>query len=140
WVHLYDPHAPYDAPEPIAARFPRTMSGAYDAEVATADVEVARLLNWMAAADVRDNTIVVIVGDHGESLGEHQEQQHGFFVYDATTRIPLILAGPGFSPRVVRDQVRIVDVMPTVLDALGIPAPAAVQGTTLTPAARGERL
>jgi arylsulfatase A-like enzyme/Tfp pilus assembly protein PilF len=140
WVHLYDPHAPYDAPEPIAARFPRTMSGAYDAEVATADVEVARLLNWMAAAGVRDNTIVVIVGDHGESLGEHQEQQHGFFVYDATMHVPLIVAAPGVAARVVPDQVRIADVMPTILDLAHIAPPAAVQGASLLPVARGAHL
>jgi len=140
WVHLYDPHAPYEAPEAIAARFPRTLSGAYDAEVATADLEVARLLNWMTDARVGDDTIVVVVGDHGESLGEHQEQQHGFFVYDATMRVPLIVAGPGVAARVVPDQVRIVDVMPTILDLLQIAPPAAVQGASLLPAARGEHL
>jgi len=86
--------AKVDPPEPIAARFPRTLSGAYDAEVATADVEVARLIDFLGAAHLLDATIVVLVGDHGESLGEHQEQQHGFFVYDASTQIPLIVAHP----------------------------------------------
>src|SRR5262245_51040961 len=140
WVHLYDPHTPYDAPEPIASQFPRTMSGAYDAEVATADTEVGRLLAWLSESGSRDNTIVVVVGDHGESLGEHQEQQHGFFVYGATARIPLIVAGPGISARVSSDQVRIVDVMPTILERLQIAWPAAVQGTSLMPASRGEPL
>src|SRR5262245_43013180 len=143
WVHLYDPHAPYDAPEPIAARFPRTLAGAYDAEVASADLEVARLLNWLAEAGARDNTVVVIVGDHGESLGEHQEQQHGFFVYDATMRVPLIVAGPGVRARVVPDQVRIVDVMPTILELLRITpatASASIQGVSLLPAVRGQHL
>src|SRR5207253_8476075 len=127
-------------PEEVAARFPRTVSGAYDAEVAEADAQVARLIAWLRDARVTDRTLVVVVGDHGESLGEHQEQQHGFFVYDATTRIPLIIAGPGIATRVVPDQVRIADVMPTVLDVCHISAPAAVQGKTLLPAARGERL
>jgi arylsulfatase A-like enzyme/Tfp pilus assembly protein PilF len=140
WVHLYDPHTPYDAPEPIASRFPRTLSGAYDAEVAETDLQVARLLAWLNDSGARDNTLVVVVGDHGESLGEHQEQQHGFFVYGATARIPLIVAGPGISPRVVQDQVRIADVMPTILDRLQIAPPAAVQGASLLPASRGERL
>src|SRR5262249_33311736 len=140
WVHLYDPHAPYDAPEAIAERFPRTVSGAYDAEVAEADRQVGRLVDWMRDAGALANTLVVVVGDHGESLGEHQEQQHGFFVYDATIRIPLIVAGPSIPARVVSDQVRITDVMPTILDVCRIAPPPAVQGTTLMPAARGERL
>jgi len=140
WVHLYDPHFPYEAPDEIAARFPRDVSGAYDAEVATADFEVARLVNWLRESRAADDTLVVVVGDHGESLGEHHEQQHGFFVYEATARIPLIIAGPGVSARVAPDQVRIADVMPTILDALHVAPPAAVQGTSLLPIARGERL
>ena len=140
WVHLYDPHFPYDAPETIASRFPRDVSGMYDAEVAAADLEVARLTNWLRDARLLDRTLVVVVGDHGESLGEHREQQHGFFVYGATARIPLIIAAPATEPRVVADQVRIVDVMPTILDVLHITPPAAVQGKSLLPAARGERL
>ena len=138
WVHMYDPHSPYAAPEAYAARFPRTMEGAYDAEVAFADAQLGRLLD--ALGDARERTIVVVTGDHGESLGEHQEQQHGFFVYDATTQVPLIMTGPGIQPRAPADQVRIVDIMPTVLDAAGVAVPPAVQGQSLMPAARGERL
>lgn len=139
WVHLYDPHAPYAAPPEYASRFPQDMNGAYDAEVAFTDAQVARLLE--ALGSLRDRTIVVVVGDHGESLGEHQEQQHGFFVYDAVTQVPLVVAGiPGVEPRVVRDQVRIVDVVPTLLEVLAVPPPDSVQGTSLLPAARGSRL
>jgi arylsulfatase A-like enzyme/Tfp pilus assembly protein PilF len=140
WVHLYEPHAPYDAPEAVRERFPPTMSGAYDAEIATADQQVGRLLDHLAADRRLDNTIVVAVGDHGESLGEHAEEQHAFFVYDATVRIPLIMAGPGVTARVINDQVRIVDVMPTILDRLRVEIPRPVQGTSLLPLARGERL
>lgn len=105
WVHLYDPHAPYAAPEAFASRFPRTMQGAYDAEVAFIDAEVGRLLD--ALGNQRGRTLTVIVGDHGESLGEHQEQQHGFFVYDAVTQVPLLIAGlRETEPRIVTDQVR----------------------------------
>ena len=96
-MHLYDPHAPYAAPEPFASRFPATMQGAYDAEVAFTDAQVGRLLD--ALGEARDRTIVVVTGDHGESLGEHQEQQHGFFVYDAVTQVPLIIAAPGIPSR-----------------------------------------
>jgi arylsulfatase A-like enzyme/tetratricopeptide (TPR) repeat protein len=138
WVHLYEPHSPYTPPEPYRSRFPSTMEGAYDGEIATADAEVGRLLAYLDAHGALANTVVIVVGDHGESLGEHREQQHGFFVYDASTRIPLIVAGPGLQSRVVRSQVRIVDVMPTALELLGVQTPAAVQGASLVPLARGE--
>ena len=116
WVHLYDPHAAYEAPQSFASRFPPTSVGAYDAEIAFADAQVGRLIDRLSRDGRLDHTLVVIVGDHGESLGEHGEEQHGFFLYDATLRIPLILFGGGLTAHVARDQVRIVDVMPTVLD------------------------
>lgn len=140
WVHLYDPHAPYAAPEPYASQFPADMHGAYDAEVAFTDAQVGRLLDALREAGALDDTIVVVVADHGESLGEHQEQQHGFFIYDAATQVPLVVAGPEVPARVVTEQVRIVDVMPTILDALAVERPAAVQGESLLPTGRGERL
>jgi len=140
WAHLYEPHAPYDPPEPIRGRFPPTMIGAYDGEIATADIQIGRLIDHLASAARLDNTVVVVLGDHGESLGEHGEDQHGFFVYDADIRIPLIVAGPGAPARVVSDTVRIVDVMPTVLQLIGIEIPKTVQGRSLLPLARGERL
>ena len=83
---------------------------------------------------------MVVVGDHGEMLGEHGEQTHGFFIYEPATHIPLIVSGPGVPARVVPDQVRIVDVMPTALDLLGVPVPKPVQGVSLLPLARGEHL
>lgn len=137
WVHLYDPHAPYAAPAEYAGRFPQTMEGAYDAEVAYVDAQVARLLK---AVEGR-RTLIVVVGDHGEALGDHQEQQHGFFVYDAVTQVPLVISGTTHAdPRVVTDQVRIVDVMPTVLEEAAIAVPSSVQGRSLLPAGRGERM
>ena len=134
------PHTPYEAPEPFRSRFPRTPSGAYDAEIAATDAQVGRLLDALERDGRLGETLVVVVGDHGEMLGEHGEQTHGFFIYDAAVRIPLIVAGPGVPGREVADQVRIVDVMPTVLELLGVPGPKAVQGTSLLPLARGERL
>ena len=139
WVHLYDPHSPYAAPAEFASRFPATRDGAYDGEVAYTDSQVGRLLAALDAAGRRDDTLVVVLADHGEQLGEHREQSHGFFVYDASVQIPLFIAGPGISPRVVPDQVRIVDVQPTVLDLLGVAAPAGVQGVSLRPALDGQR-
>jgi arylsulfatase A-like enzyme len=140
WVHLYDPHTPYAAPPPFRAGFPATLSGAYDAEIAATDAEVGRLLAALAADGRLAETLVVVLGDHGEMLGEHGEATHGFFVYEGAVRIPLLVAGPGIAPAVVGAPVRIVDVMPTVLARLGIAGPPAVQGVDLAPLLRGERL
>lgn len=140
WVHLYDPHTPYAAPEPYRSRFPATASGAYDAEIAATDAQVGRLLDALEEQGRLEETLVVVTGDHGEMLGEHGEQTHGFFIYDAAVRIPLLMAGPGLPARAIKDQVRIVDVMPTVLALLGLSPPPAVQGVSLLPLARGERL
>ena len=139
WVHLYDPHSPYVPPEPYRSRFPATLEGAYDGEIAATDAQVGRLIDFLTSSRRLANTVIVVVGDHGESLGEHGEQQHGFFVYDASVRIPLIVAGPRVPTRAVPDQVRIVDVMPTILELAGVEAPPAVQGVSLMPLGRGER-
>jgi choline-sulfatase len=140
WVHLYDPHSPYTPPEPYRSRFPATMQGAYDGEVASTDAQIGRLLEYLESSKRLDNTIIVVVGDHGESLGEHGEQQHGFFIYDASVHIPLIVAGPGVRARAVPEQVRIVDVMPTILELAGAVVPSTVQGVSLVPLGRGEPL
>ena len=141
WVHLYDAHTPYEAPGAVSARASRERrDGAYDAEIAYADAQVGRLLDALRADGRLDDTLVVVVADHGEMLGEHGEQTHGFFIYEAATRIPLIVSGPGVPAAVVADQVRIVDVMPTALSLLGVPVPNEVQGANLMPLARGEQL
>jgi arylsulfatase A-like enzyme/Flp pilus assembly protein TadD len=88
WVHLYDPHAPYDPPAEFLAR---AGGRAYDGEVAFADAQVARLLEWLDRSGARDRTIVVIAGDHGEGLGEHGEETHGMLAYDSTLRVPLVI-------------------------------------------------
>jgi arylsulfatase A-like enzyme/Tfp pilus assembly protein PilF len=140
WVHLYDAHTPYAAPREFASSFPRTLAGAYDAEIAYADAQLGRVLDALERDSRLERTVVAVLGDHGEMLGEHGELTHGFFVYDSAVRIPLVVAAPGLLPREVRDQVRIVDVMPTLLELLEVPVPKAVQGTSLLPLARGERL
>jgi arylsulfatase A-like enzyme len=119
WVHLYDPHTPYAAPRDYAAQFPRTLAGAYDAEIAYADAQLGRILGALESDGRIDRTVIAVLGDHGEMLGEHGELTHGFFVYDAAVRIPAVIVAPGLAPRVVKDQVRIVDVMPTLLELLG---------------------
>src|SRR5579862_9831486 len=140
WVHLYDPHTPYEAPEPYRSRFSDALPGPYDAEIAWSDSLVARLLEALQRDGRLTSTYIVVVGDHGESLGEHGERTHGFFIYDATIRIPLLISGPGVTSRVIPDQVRIVDVMPTILDLLHAPAPSDVQGVSLLPLAGGSHL
>jgi arylsulfatase A-like enzyme/Tfp pilus assembly protein PilF len=140
FVHLYDPHTPYEAPEPYRSRFPRDLAGAYDAEIAYTDAQVGRLLDVLSRNGRLERTVVVIVGDHGEALGDHGEATHGFFIYEPSLHVPLIVRAPGQAPRVVDEPVRLVDVMPTVLDLAGIARPPAIQGTSLVPAMRGERV
>jgi arylsulfatase A-like enzyme/predicted Zn-dependent protease len=140
WVHLYDAHTPYEAPESVQSQFPRTRDGAYDAEIAYVDLQVGRLVDALRADGRLSETAIVVVADHGEMLGEHGEATHGFFIYEAATRVPLIISGPGVPAAVIRDQVRIVDVMPTALSLLGVAVPSAVQGVNLMPLARGEAL
>ena len=135
WVHLYDPHAPYQPPEPYASRFP---DDPYRGEVAAADAALGALLEGALAAGKAGRTLVVLTGDHGESLGEHGERTHGIFAYEATLHVPLILFAPRLlDPRVVEDEVGHVDVLPTVLDALGLPLPAGLPGRSLLSLATG---
>jgi arylsulfatase A-like enzyme/thioredoxin-like negative regulator of GroEL len=112
WLHLFEPHAPYGDPASGGSAIER-----YDAEIATADREVARLLDALAA--IRDQTLVVIAGDHGEAFGEHGEFAHSIFVYDTTLRVPLAISGPGIRRGArVATAVTLADVAPTVLRLL----------------------
>jgi tetratricopeptide (TPR) repeat protein len=128
WVHLYDPHAPYDPPADYRAR---AGGNAYDGEVAYADAQVGRLLEALAARGLTGTTAVVVAGDHGEGLGDHGEATHGMLVYDSTLRVPFIAAGPGISPRKVSDPVSLADLAPTVLSWLGRPVPESMHGRRL---------
>ena len=135
WVHLYDPHAPYEPPEPERSRYPDSP---YDGAIAFTDRMVGRLLDGYRRLGRYDDALVVIVADHGESLNEHQERAHGVFVYDATVRIPLVMRGAGIAPgKRVTSQVGLIDVMPTVLALAGMELPARVGGRDLEPMLRG---
>ena len=127
WVHLYDPHAPYEPPPPWDARF---RGRPYDGEIAYADSCLGRLL---AAVDP-GGTLVVVAGDHGESLGEHGEATHGVFLYDATLKVPLVVRLPGkrFAGLRVTTQVGLADVAPTVRRFAGTAA-AETDGSDLSP-------
>lgn len=133
WIHYFDPHAPYEAP----AEFMKDAAAPYDGEVAFVDAQLARLLRRVDAAGP---ALVLVTADHGESLGEHGEDTHGIFVYDATLRVPFLLAGPGVRAGVAsRTVARGIDVAPTLLDLAGLSA-RAVEGRSLKRAAAGERL
>jgi arylsulfatase A-like enzyme/tetratricopeptide (TPR) repeat protein len=136
WLHLYDPHTPYEAPEPYAGRF---RGRPYDAEIAFTDAQVGRVIAYLEAQDLLDRTVVVIVGDHGESLGDHGEEAHGFFIYESVTRVPFIIRAPrtGMQARRVTEPVRTVDIMPTILDLLGMPETRSAEGQSLVPLMTG---
>ena len=135
WVHLFDPHAPYDAPaEYLAGRSP------YDAEVAYTDAMVGRLLDRLNAAHALDHTLIVVTADHGESLGEHGEATHGLFAYDATLAVPLILSGPALAHATVDGPVGHVDILPTVVDLVDIAAPPDLDGQSLVRPPDAERI
>jgi arylsulfatase A-like enzyme/Tfp pilus assembly protein PilF len=127
WVHLYDPHAAYDPPEPWASRF---RDAPYLGEVSAADAFLAPLLGPLLDGK-EPPALVVMTGDHGEGLGEHGELTHGLFAYEATLRIPLVLWGPGISPGRDGRPARHVDVVPTLLEALGVARPAGLPGRSL---------
>jgi arylsulfatase A-like enzyme/Flp pilus assembly protein TadD len=136
WVHLYEPHYPYDPPEPFASRF---RDAPYHGDVAATDAALAPLLEPILAAGSGGKTLVVLTSDHGESLGEHGEATHGIFAYEGVLEVPLILYQPRlFGPRVVSSPARHVDLLPTILDALALPLPAGIRGRSLLAAAAGE--
>jgi arylsulfatase A-like enzyme/lipopolysaccharide biosynthesis regulator YciM len=140
WIHFYDPHTPYEAPSAWRARFPNGRDGAYDAEIASADEQLGRLLAALERSGRLAETLVVVTSDHGEMLGEHQEQTHGFFIYEAAIRVPLLIAGPGIPTQAIDDPVRLVDLLPTILARFGEKPAAAVQGADLAPLWQGRPL
>ena len=136
WMHLYDPHFPYHLAEPYSREY---AGRPYDGEIAFADEQVGRLLRFLKAKGIYKNTVIVLCGDHGESLGEHGEKTHGFFIYNSTMRVPLIIYLPehhlpqNAAAQVVGDSVSLVDLMPTILGAVGVGVPSQVQGRSLLP-------
>src|SRR5437016_3916789 len=120
WLHLYDPHSPYDPPEPYLTQYRDHL---YDGEIAYADHELGRVVTWLKRNQLYDRTLIVAVSDHGESLGEHGESEHGFFVYNATVHIPLIVkppAGSDFPQGHILRPVETTSVAPTLLQFAGL--------------------
>jgi choline-sulfatase len=131
WMHLYDPHHPYQPPAPYSDEY---KSHPYDGEIAFADAQVGRLISFLKKKGLYEHTLIVLSGDHGEGLGEHGEKTHGFFIYNSTLHVPLIIHLPSrTTSRSVTATVSLADVTPTILDALKIGIPRQVQGQTLLP-------
>ncbi|HEX2443949.1 MAG TPA: sulfatase-like hydrolase/transferase [Vicinamibacterales bacterium] len=119
WVHLYEPHDPYEPPEPYLSRY---AGRPYDGEVAWSDELVGRLLRALESERADSDTLVVVTSDHGEGLGDHDESTHGYFVYESTLRVPLIFRGPRIARGLrVAPTVRAVDILPTVLELMDLP-------------------
>ncbi len=127
WVHLYDPHEPYAAPSPLREQF---SSQPYDGEIAFVDSLAGVLIGKTAGSP----GLIVVAGDHGESLGDHGESTHGLFVYESALHVPLIFAGAGVrNPAVVNEPVRLIDVAPTMLELAGLAPLSGVDGESLRP-------
>ena len=137
WLHLYEPHDPYEPPEPFASRYRERL---YDGEVAYTDTLVGQLDDALERLGLKAGTLVAVASDHGEGLGDHQETLHGFFVYQTTLAVPFIMRGPGIaSGRRIDANVGLVDLMPTALNLLGVPTPKGFRpsGNDLAGALRG---
>jgi len=136
WVHLYDPHDPYEAPRSPGGAGADTR---YDDEIAFADTAVGTLLGTLERQGLSNNTIVAVIGDHGESLGEHGEATHGMFVYESAMRVPALLKWPARVPAGTRvpSLVRAIDLAPTLLDLAARPPLAGATGVSLVPLVRG---
>ena len=136
FVHYFDPHFPYEPPVPFASTF---ADERYAGEVAYADHGIGKLLQTLKDLKLYDPALLIITGDHGEGLGDHGEPTHGYFIYHSTTRVPLIVKPPKKRRFARVDKtVSLIDVVPTVLQATGIPIPSAVQGRDLSPYWTGE--
>src|SRR5260370_440420 len=124
WVHLYDPHDPYEPPAPFSQSYKEHL---YDGEIAYADSALATFVSYLKKHGWYANSMIVVVGDHGEGLGEHHEETHGIFLYDSTTHVPLILklpaAGASGKGKEVHAQMRTTSIFPTVLDLGGASPP-----------------
>lgn len=135
WLHLYDPHEPYRPPPPFREAF---ATKPYDGEIAFDDAVVAFILDKLEQLGLRDRTLIAVTADHGESLGDHGEETHSMFLYEAAIRVPLIVWRPGrLAPRLIRQPVRTIDIAPTLLELVGAPPLKAPHARSLLPLMKG---
>src|SRR5580765_2251900 len=132
WAHFYDPHDPYEPPPPYSSIYKDRL---YDGEIAYADSALGHFLAYLKKQGWYDGALIVVVGDHGEGLGEHHENTHGIFLYDSTTRVPLLVKLPNgrAAGKGIDAHVRTMDVLPTILELVGAPLPEKLDGASLTP-------
>lgn len=133
WLHLYDAHAPQTLP----LEFRRAYGDRYEGAIAYMDAQIGRLLEALQQKRRLETSAIVIAADHGESLGEHGEREHGIFLYEGATHVPLIVRWPGASRRRVAAVTSLVDVLPTILDLFSLASPGVLDGRSLAPALRG---
>ncbi|UCC39772.1 MAG: sulfatase-like hydrolase/transferase [Candidatus Aminicenantes bacterium] len=139
WVHYFDPHDPYTPPPPFDINY---KSRPYEGEIAYTDIYVGKLINLLKEREIYNKTLVIIVGDHGEDLFDHMEPTHGIFLYDTALKVPLIFHSPGAIPggKKIDNQVRTIDIFPTILDILKIDIPEYCQGASLIPLMRDKKI
>ena len=130
WIHFYDPHLPYDPPSPFREEFSDRL---YDGEIAYMDLYVGKAIEKLRERNILDKTLIILAGDHGEALGEKGELDHGIFIYDNTLKVPFILYSEKNLPAgiTISLRVRLIDIMPTILEMLEIPIHKEIQGTSL---------
>jgi len=139
WLHYFDPHELYKLHEGISEQFGIEEDvDRYDGEIAFTDREVGRLLNAVDRLGLSEDTVVVVVADHGEQFMDHGNQRHGRDLHRETVRVPLVVRTPGYEPRRVAPTVRMVDLMPTLLELLDVPGPPIREGLSVTRLMRGE--
>lgn len=130
FLHYYDPHAPYEPPQPFASTF---SNAPYAGEIAYVDHHIGEVVDKLKSMGLYDSTLIIITADHGEGLGDHSEDSHGFFIYHSTTKVPLIVKAPGRRKASTIDEpVALIDIVPTVLGHLGIPVSPGVHGEDLS--------
>jgi arylsulfatase A-like enzyme/Tfp pilus assembly protein PilF len=134
WVHVFDPHDPYMPPEPYRTAY---AADPYSGEVAFVDAQLGRLFDALEKSGDLTRTVIIVTGDHGEAFGEKEEFRHGFFAYNDTLHVPLLIFVPGAAPVTVGENACHVDILPTVCDLLGLPIPPQVQGESLLPLIAG---
>jgi arylsulfatase A-like enzyme/Flp pilus assembly protein TadD len=137
WIHLWDPHTMYSPPEPFRSQYKDDL---YSGEVAYVDSELGKLFDFLEEEGLLKNTLVILTGDHGESLGEHGELTHSYFAYNSTLWAPLIISGPGIDSGRITEYVCHVDIFPTICDILESEKPSFLQGVSLLPLMRGKKI
>jgi len=140
WVHFYDPHAPYEPPPEYREGRGGDLSDLYDGEVAFTDFYVGKVIRDLEEEGLLEDTLIVVVGDHGEAFGEHLEYGHSVFCYEENIRVPLVFFNRRLFPehRLIRTRVNLIDVLPTLLELLGAETPPGLNGKSLVPFLAGE--